>query len=178
MGLVPLAVMWIFITWWIVLFGLQLTFATQHLKTLDAAEISSMHKSDQFFVVNDFTVIRILGFILEQFEKKQAPVSAEVICGKLDLPAEFGEKILDHLVAEKLLLCTSEPLVGFAPATDGANITLAEIADAVANASFAQQREEIPSGLKAVIDAQHDALSRCTLKQALEKTINSQAPAN
>ena len=38
MALVPMTVLWIYITWLIVLFGLQLTFTTQHLKTLDATD--------------------------------------------------------------------------------------------------------------------------------------------
>ncbi len=45
LGLIPLGVLWIYVTWLIVLFGLQLTFTTQHLKTLDAAQIAKMHKS-------------------------------------------------------------------------------------------------------------------------------------
>lgn len=38
LGLIPLGVLWIFITWFIVLFGLELTFTMQHLKSLDAVE--------------------------------------------------------------------------------------------------------------------------------------------
>ena len=41
MAMIPMTVLWIYITWLIVLFGLQLTFTTQHLKTLDAAEIAA-----------------------------------------------------------------------------------------------------------------------------------------
>jgi membrane protein len=41
LGLIPLGVLWIHITWLIVLFGLQLTFTTQHLRSLDAAEIAA-----------------------------------------------------------------------------------------------------------------------------------------
>ena len=76
MGLVPLGVLWIFITWWIVLFGLQLTFATQHLKTLDAAELAKMHTREEYFIADNFTAIRMLGYILTKFEKLDAPVTA------------------------------------------------------------------------------------------------------
>ena len=40
-GLVPLGVFWIFVTWLIVLFGLQVTYTTQHLSTLDAADMAA-----------------------------------------------------------------------------------------------------------------------------------------
>ncbi len=168
MGLVPLGVFWIFVTWWIVLFGLQLTFATQHLKSLDAAELAKMHTREEHFVVTDFTVIKMLGYILAKFEEKDAPVTAEVICSKLDLPADFGEKILDHLTEEGLLFRTSEPQVGFVPATDGGNITLAEISDAVAKASFGREDEGMPEKLKGIIQDQHQKLGSYTLKDILQ----------
>jgi len=170
MGLVPLGVLWIYVTWLIVLFGLQLAFTTQHLKTLDAAQIAKMQKSDEYFVANDFTIVKMLGYILRAFEEKQAPVSVEVICSKLNLPADFGEKILNHLTSAGLLFRTTDPRVGYAPATDGANITLADISEAVAGASFAQADDDTPAGLAAVFDAQHENLAAHTLKEILHQT--------
>ena len=131
-----------------------------------------MHKRNEYFIANDFTAIKMLSFIMEAFEKKQAPVSAEVVCRKLNLPADFGEKILDHLVKEEFLCRTNEPRTGFVPATDGNNITLADIADAIAKASYAQQDAETPSKLKAIMDAQHDVLAQNTLMQILDEDIS------
>ncbi len=168
LGLIPLGVLWIYVTWLIVLFGLQLTFTTQHLKTLDAAQIAKMHKSNEYFIANDFTAVRMLGYILAAFEEKQAPVSVEVICSKLNLPADFGERILEHLTEAGLLFRTAQPRVGYTPATDGANITLAEISQAVAKASFAQPDNETPAHLSAIFDAQNKELAKHTLKEIFE----------
>ncbi len=167
MGLIPLSVFWIFITWWIVLFGLQLTFATQHLKTLDAAELVKMDKSRDHFLANDFTVIRILGYIMEAFEQKKAPVPAEVICGGLNLPADFGEEILAHLTEAGLLFRTSEPRIGYSPAADSNHITLGEICDAVAKASFAQDDDNTPAALRKLMHASRQELSGVTLGHIL-----------
>ncbi|GAI08942.1 unnamed protein product, partial [marine sediment metagenome] len=95
MALVPITVLWIYITWLIVLFGLQLTFTTQHLKTLDAAEIAAAKETEGYFIANDLTAINIVREIAAAFEANNAPVSPEVICSKLDIPAEFSEKIFD-----------------------------------------------------------------------------------
>jgi membrane protein len=168
MGLIPLSVFWIFITWWIVLFGLQLTFATQHLKTLDAAELAKMDRNRRdHFLANDFTVIKILGYITEAFERKQAPVQAEVICGSLNLPADFGEKILEHLTKAGLLFQTSEPRMGYSPATDSNNITLGQICDAVAKASFAQDDDSTPTALRKLMHTSRQEFSGITLGQIL-----------
>ncbi len=67
MGVIPLSVLWIYISWLIVLFGLQLTYATQYLRTLDAEEMAEVHKREDCFMVNDFTAMKILGFIMDAF---------------------------------------------------------------------------------------------------------------
>ena len=54
------------------------------------------------------------------------------------------------------------------PATDGANITLADISQAVGRASFAQADDETPAPLAAIFNAQHNELAKHTLKEILE----------
>jgi len=167
LGLIPLSVFWIFITWLIVLFGLQLTFTTQHLKSLDAAEIAAAKKREEYFIANDLTAINIVREIAAAFEANNAPVSGEVIYSKLNLPAEFGEKILNHLVNSELIAKTSEPKVGFIPAKDPENIRLSDIAAAVAAAGFAQSTREQPESLEQIAQLQRDALGRYSVKQIL-----------
>ena len=167
LGLIPLSVFWIFITWLIVLFGLQLTFTTQHLKTLDAAEIAAARKAEEYFIANDLTAINIVREIATAFETNKAPISPEVIYSKLDIPPEFGDKILNHLVASGLIVKSSEPRVGFMPAKDSENIKLSDIAAAVAAAGFAQSTTEQSAGLEQVTQSQRDVLARYNLKQIL-----------
>jgi membrane protein len=167
LGLIPLGVLWIYITWLVVLFGLQLTFTTQHLKTLDAAEMAATGKREQYFIANDFTAISIVREIADAFEKNQAPISSEVICGKLNIPAEFGDKILDHLVRSNLIARTTEPAAGFIPVKDPANIRLSDIADAVAAAGFAQVAADTSDSLKQISNTQHETLAQHNLKQIL-----------
>ncbi|MBA7656600.1 hypothetical protein ES703_64526 [subsurface metagenome] len=167
LGLIPLGVFWIFITWFIVLFGLQLTFTTQHLKSLDAAEIATAKKEEEYFIANDLTAINIVREIAAAFEANSAPIEAEVISSKLNIPAEFGEKILQHLVDRGLIVKTSDPKVGFIPAKDPANIRLSDIAAAVAEVGFAQSTTEGASGLRQIAQLQRDALAQYNIKQIL-----------
>ncbi len=167
LGLIPLCIFWIYITWLIVLFGLQLTFTTQHLKSLDAAEITAAKKTEEYFIANDLTAINIVREIASGFEADQAPVSQQVICSKLNIPAEFGEKILDHLVSSGLIARTSEPRVGFMPAKDPANIRLSDIAESVKAVSFAQSSADQPKTLEAITQNQRNNLAQCTIKEIL-----------
>ena len=168
MALIPMTVVWIYITWLTVLFGLQLTFTTQHLKSLDAAEIAAAKKNDDCFIANDLTVINIVGEIAAAFQDNQAPVPLEVICSKLGVPAEFGEKMLNHLVGSGLLLRTAEPTEGFVPARDPANIKLSDIAEAVATASIGRSHTGQMDIIKQVAHAQLSSLAQYNLKQLLD----------
>ena len=173
MALVPMTVLWIYITWLTVLFGLQLTFTTQHIRSLDAAEIAGAKQTEEYFIANDLTAINIVREIAVAFMKNQAPVPPEVICSKLDIPAEFGDKILGHLVNRKLIAKTSEPTVGFMPAKDPANIRLSDIAEAVAAAGFAQSTTDQPQTLAQINQSQRSTLAQYNLKQILDVEKNS-----
>lgn len=173
MALVPMTVLWIYITWLTVLFGLQLTFTTQHLRSLDAAEIAASKQTEEYFIANDLTAINIVREIAVAFMKNQAPVPPEVICSKLDMPAEFGVKILGHLVNSGLIAKTSEPTVGFLPVKDPANIRLSDIAEAVAAAGFAQSTTDQPQTLAQINQSQRSALAQYSLKQILDVEKNS-----
>ena len=167
MGVIPLSVLWIYISWLIVLFGLQLTYATQYLRNLDEEEMAELRKREDCFMVNDFTAMKILGFIMDAFEERRAPVRSELVCNKLNIPPEFGNRILDHLVKEGMLCRTSEPRNGFIPATDGENITLADISDVVAKASYAQDEQDTPQELRSIMDKQYEMLKQHTLLQVI-----------
>lgn len=173
MALIPMTVVWIYITWLTVLFGLQLTYTTQHLKSLDAAEIAAARKTEEYFIANDLTIINVVREIAAAFQSNQAPVPPEEICGKLDIPAEFGQKILDHLVNSKLIVRTSEPQVGFLPAKDPANIKLSDIVEAAAATGLAQPGTDQPDSLQQIAQSQRNALAQYSLKQILDAGSSS-----
>ncbi len=168
LGLIPLSVLWIYITWLIVLFGLQLTYTTQHLEKLNAEELAKMQKTGDHFIVNDFAIIRIVKFITEQFQRRSAPVSAQQICSKLNLPAEFGEELLEHLVRHRILLRVEKPETGYSPATDASNISLSDITDAAVAASFVQKYEDVHGELDRIIEDYRTTLEKKTLRDVLE----------
>jgi membrane protein len=162
LGLIPLSVFWIYISWLIVLFGLQLTFTTQHLKSLDAAEIEAAHKTEDYFIANDITAINIVREIAAAFQNNSAPLEAETISSKLDIPAELTEKILNSFVNRGILVKTVEPKTGFLPAKDPECIKLSEISEALASIGFAQSAE-----LQQIAQAQQNSLAQYNLKQIL-----------
>jgi membrane protein len=177
LGLIPLGVFWIYITWLIVLFGLELTFVTQHFQVLEAAETPKAKEARGHFIANEMTAIAVAREVAAAFENDQAPVSTDEICSRLDIPGEFGQKLLDELVGRGVLARTSEPRTGYLLVRDPAHIRLSDIADAVAAASFAQPHPERHSSLYQVLQAHRGLLAQYALKQILDPaTAQAQAP--
>jgi membrane protein len=166
-GLIPLGVLWIFIAWLIVLFGLQLTFTTQNLKTIEEAHKAAAKRSQDYFLATDIQVINIMKFICTAFAQKNAPVPPEIICSQLNLPADFMEKILNLLVKTGLLLKTSEPAAGFTPATIAENLNLSGIYDAVKNASFLAPGDESII-IEKINESHRQTLAQYTVKSLME----------
>jgi membrane protein len=168
LAIVPVTVFWIYITWLIVLFGLQLTFTTQHLSSLDAAEMATAEKRQEHFIANDITAVNILREIAGAFEVNNAPIAGEALFRKLDIPVEFGEKILDHFVDHGLIARTSEPRVGYIPAREPENVKLSDIAAVVAEAGLAQSTSAGQTALEQIVQSQRSLLEKYNLKQVLD----------
>ncbi len=167
LGLIPLSVLWIFITWLIVLFGLQLTFTMQHLTTLESVELAESRRRQYHFIANDITALNIVREIAEAFEQNNAPVEPEVILSRLNIPVEFGERVFNLLIEKGLIARTSEPKVGLMPAKDPANITLDRVSEILAGASFAQLVPNQPEVIDEIAKAQQQVLAKYNLRQIL-----------
>ncbi|MBN2511864.1 MAG: YihY family inner membrane protein, partial [Sedimentisphaerales bacterium] len=113
MGLIPLTVFWIYIIWWIVLIGLQLTYASQHVHSLDRAEqLAYLRERQASFVATEQAVIQIMQEVLTAFEdKNRKPITAVEIAEITTLDAEFIERILENMTRAGLLCKTTDPIV-------------------------------------------------------------------
>jgi membrane protein len=59
LGLIPLTVFWIYVSWLIVLFGLQLSFVIQHFEMLEKAAAPKVKEAEVQFIANDMTAIAV-----------------------------------------------------------------------------------------------------------------------
>jgi len=147
-GIIPLFILWIYLSWLIVLFGLQITYTTQHLEQIQAKEMKQLYAGEDCFIVSEFTVFRMLAFVQESYEKGQAPVRGDQISEAMDLPENFTQKVLEHLLKKKIVLYTGEPQEGYILARDSRNISLDEVATAMGDASFTQKFEYVNETLQ------------------------------
>ncbi len=168
LGLIPLGVFWVYVTWMIVLFGLQLTFAVQHFATLESAERLLAKDADNRFIANEMTGIAVAREIAVAFENDRGPLSTDAICSQLDIPGDFGQKLLDEMVGRGLLGRTSEPSRGYVLVRNPAHIRLSEIAEAVSAVALAQPKPDAQKDLHRIAQAQHNVLTQYSLRDILD----------
>ncbi len=168
-GLIPLSVIWIYVTWLIVLFGLQLSFTMQHLKTLDEADVEAARKKDSYFIADEITVIGIVREVAEWFLQKRGPVAIEYICSKMDLPAEFCERIAGFLVQGGILARVSEPRPGYMLGGDPDEIKVAEIVEVIDSAGFGHHSAMQHAGLRRVQQSMREALENYSVSDLVRR---------
>jgi len=168
LGLIPLGVFWVYVTWMIVLFGLQLTFAVQHFATLESAERLIAKDADNRFIANEMTGIAVTREIAVAFENDRGPLSTDAICSRLDIPGDFGQKLLDEMVGRGLLGRPSEPSRGYVLVRNPARIRLSEIAEAVSAVALAQPKPNAQKDLHRIAQAQRSVLTQYTLRDILD----------
>jgi membrane protein len=169
LGLIPLGVFWVYVTWVIVLLGLQLTFTIQHFDTLEMTAGLKAQEADGPFIANDVTAIAIARELAGAFDDDRGPVSADEIGRRLGIPATLGRRLLDELVRRDLLVRTSRPRQGFLLARDPRRIRLSDLAEAVAAVSFGQPIPDRHDALRQIVDEKNHLLAQHTLKELLRR---------
>ncbi len=95
----PLFLMWIQISWWIVLFGAELSFANQNVDTYeyepDCLKVSSGFKK--------LLTLQIAQLLVKKFANGDKPLTDIQISGQLEMPIRLVHNILFDLVASGLV---------------------------------------------------------------------------
>lgn len=96
---IPLFLVWLQISWQIVLYGAELSFVSQNLKDYyyeyDTAKISRRFK--------DYIIILVAKVIIKRFEESLPPVSADYISEKYNIPFRLVNDALNQLVEIKIV---------------------------------------------------------------------------
>jgi len=96
---IPLFLVWLQISWLIVLYGAELSFVSQNLKNYyyesDTAKISRRFK--------DYVIILITKIIVNRFEDNLPPVSADNISDEYNIPICLVNELLTQLVEIKVV---------------------------------------------------------------------------
>lgn len=127
LGLIPLTILWIFISWQVVLFGVQLSYTIQDLEKIEEVEAAATDNSENFSIAGADTIIAIMGCISENFDAGKPPITGEKIARRLSLPYKLVYHILGRLVKSGLLVVSFQPSEGYCLARSSQKIKISEI---------------------------------------------------
>jgi membrane protein len=126
----PLFLMWVQVSWWVVLFGAELSFANQNVDTYeyepDAKKISPAFRK--------VLTLQIAHLLVKNFAAGDRPPSDMEISSRLKMPLGLVHNILYDLVQSRVISETrtdEDQKYGYQPARDINTITIKYVVDAV-----------------------------------------------
>lgn len=113
----PLFLMWVQISWWVVFFGAELSFASQNVETYEY-EPDSLKISPAF---KKLLTLQIAHLLIQSFSKGEKPPTDFEISRRLRMPIRLVHNILFELVESGLVNETKtkeDKIFGYQPARD------------------------------------------------------------
>jgi membrane protein len=114
MAVLPILMVWIYLSWMIVLLGLEMTYATQNLRTLR----QDIRGERVNFASYEFITLTVLLHIGRCFYRGQPALGHEELASQLDAPSRLLRAILEELTRLGFIVVTAQSSenVGFQPA--------------------------------------------------------------
>jgi len=126
----PLFLMWLQISWWIVLFGAELSFANQNVDTYeyepDCLKVSAGFKK--------IVALQIAHLLIKKFENGERPLTDSQISAQLEMPIRLVHNILFDLVESGLvseIKTQADKEFAYQPARDINNLTIQYVLEAL-----------------------------------------------
>jgi membrane protein len=122
-AVIPLFMIWLQISWLIVLFGAEIAFAHQNVDTYEM-EVTSENVSTSLKKV---LALRIASMCVRNFVNGEEPLSGKQISEALDIPVRLTNRLLNDLVMSHVLSETKgddEKLTYYQPARDVGSLTI------------------------------------------------------
>jgi DNA-binding IscR family transcriptional regulator len=132
LGTIPVFLLWIYLSWIIVLFGAEVAFAAQHVNTyrreIEQTRLSAADR-DRLALVVSIEVVR-------PFTAGARPPTGEEVALRLSSPVRIVNEILYELSSQGILRAVTLPDMkdaGYLPAKDPASTTARDVVAAVRN---------------------------------------------
>lgn len=126
----PLFLAWLQLSWLIVLYGAELSFAYQNVETYEF-EPDALQASHR---VRTLLSLQIAHYLIQNFTRGEKPPTAGDISNRLEIPIRFVNEILFSLVKSSILTTTEieeNGDHGYQPARDVHDLTIQHVIDAL-----------------------------------------------
>ena len=166
MAVLPIFMVWIYTSWLIVLFGVEIVSAHQNIRTFRREFRVTINHS-----ARELLTLAILQAIAGEFRAGRPPLTIEDLAEKLDISVRFCKELLEMLAGSGFLVQTAGQSPSYQPSRELENIAVKDVLDALKNfggsweISGMGRGEELVRAVLAKVDADSArALAGMTLK--------------
>ena len=159
----PLFLMWLQISWWIVLFGAELSFANQNVDTYEY-EPDCLKVSPGF---KKLVALQVAHLLIKKFENGDRPLTDSQIAAQLEMPIRLVHNVLFDLVESGLvseIKTQADKEFAYQPARDINNLTIQYVLQALDQ----KGTDDIPVAKSEDYQALSDALKK--FSEAMESS--------
>jgi membrane protein len=170
LGLVPVFMIGVYFSWWILLFGAQVAYAFQNRKAyLEEKQVEQVNQRGR-----EFIALRLMTCIAERFARGEPPAGALEMAEALSVPTRLIQQILQTLGGARLVVETGGG--GYVPARPLERITCHDILLAL-RAGQGQDlatrdepaRREIYGEYQRIEEAERQAAATVTMRALVER---------
>jgi membrane protein len=123
LALVPLVLLWIYISWWLVLGGAEVANAIQNLRLLEAEE--RRHRDEE--PINGLVAAQLLALVAADYERGGGGVDRGFLSREFGLSVEVIDRIAARLKARGLMAEVQGDKEGFIPGRSASSISLQDV---------------------------------------------------
>lgn len=168
LGLIPLFLLGIYFSWLCLLFGAQVAYAYQNRRAyLEEREAELINHKGR-----ELIALRLAVFIALRFVRGEKPPSSMELSERLGVPNRLALQLVCLFVKAGLLVETSDPEPGYAPAKPLAQISCADILEVLRTASGLEM-ETCADEMRAVVCAELERIRQAEASVARSVTLDS-----
>jgi membrane protein len=169
LALIPLLLLWIYISWWLVLLGAEIANAIQNLRLLEAEE---RRRSDDE-PINGLVAAQLLSAVAANYEKGGRGVDRATLSRDFGLSVDVIDRVTGRLRARGLLAQVAGDREGFIPGRPANRIPLDEVLAAFRSTDLEAAQGNTAPELAAVIadleEARKARIGNTTIADLLPK---------
>lgn len=158
----PLLLMWVYASWVVILFGAELTYAYQNVKTFAMERFADSVS----YAYREAVALRTVLAMARRFEAGEGGIVPQQCAEDWNVPMRLIDDTLDRLAQRGLVTMTASKPAAFQPAKSLHATTLREVVDAIREHGKEPSRLRADEALRATLD--EVGLKRSTL---LDQTL-------